>query len=72
MSRKCVIVIATALKVSTKSQFFLSVHEIFAVENTLSVAAIVPRMAKGNSKMSVKEMHVLCAPSSNWDQFSAV
>jgi hypothetical protein len=49
--------------VSTRKQLFSSVHRAFVIENTLSIAALVPGMAKENSKMSYlffNEVHSLC------------
>jgi hypothetical protein len=42
----------TALMVSTRKRLFSSVHRAFVIENTLSIAALVPGMAKENSKIS--------------------
>jgi hypothetical protein len=40
------------LMVSTRKRFFSSVHRAFVIQNTLSIAALVPGMAEENSKMS--------------------
>jgi hypothetical protein len=37
---------------STRKQLFSSAHRAFVIENTLSIAALVPGKAKENSKMS--------------------
>jgi hypothetical protein len=37
--------------ISTRKLFFLSVHRAFETENTLSIDAFVPGMAKEDSKM---------------------
>jgi hypothetical protein len=38
--------------VSTRKQLFSSAHRALVIENTFSVAALVPGMAKENSKVS--------------------
>jgi hypothetical protein len=38
--------------VSARKQLFSSVHRAFVVENTVSIAALIPGMAEENSKMS--------------------
>jgi hypothetical protein len=37
--------------VSTSERLFSSAHRAFVIENTLSIAALGPGMAKENSKM---------------------
>jgi hypothetical protein len=51
-SSKCVFDTITALVISIRKLFFSSVQGAFVIENTLSIAALVPEMAKENSKMS--------------------
>jgi hypothetical protein len=38
--------------VSARKRFFSSVHRLFLIENTLPITALVPGIAKENSKMS--------------------
>jgi hypothetical protein len=47
-----IFVTITALMASTRKGLFSSVHREFVIENTLSIAAPVLGMVKGNSKMS--------------------
>jgi hypothetical protein len=61
--------------VSTRKWLFSSVHRAFMIENTLSTAALVPGMAKENSKMSrlfFNEIHSLHTNSDISDHLSKV
>jgi hypothetical protein len=61
--------------VSTRKQLFSSVHRAFVTENTLSIAALVPGMAKENSKMSCvffNEVHSLWTNANISDHLSRV
>jgi hypothetical protein len=61
--------------VSTRKRLFLSVHRKFVIENTLSIAALVPGMAKENFKMSCvffNEIHSLHTNSNILDHISKV
>jgi hypothetical protein len=61
--------------VSTRKQLFSSVHRAFVIENTLSIAALVPGMEKENSKMSYvffNKIHSLCTNSNISDHLSKV
>jgi hypothetical protein len=59
--------------VSTRKRFFASVYRALVIETTLSVAALVPGMAKENSKMSCvffNEIHSLRTNSNISDHLS--
>jgi hypothetical protein len=61
--------------VSIRKWLFSPVHRAFMIENTLSVAAVVPVMPKENSKMSYlffKEIHSLRTESNISDHLSEV
>jgi hypothetical protein len=65
----------TALMVSTRKQLFSSVHRAFVIENTLSIAALVPGMAKEYYKMSCmffNEIHSLHTNLNISDQLSKI
>jgi hypothetical protein len=70
-----VLVIITVLMVSTRKRLFSSAHRAFVMENTLSIAALVPGMAKENSKMSCEffnKIHSLRTNSNISDYLSKV
>jgi hypothetical protein len=74
-SSKCVFVAITALMVSTRKWFFSSAHREYVIENTLSVAALVPGMAKEDSKISYvffNDVHSLRINSNISDHVSKV
>jgi hypothetical protein len=69
----------TAAMVSTRKLFFLSVHRAFVIDNTRSIDALVPGMAKENSKMIcmyvcmlLNEMPSLCTNSNTSEHHSTV
>jgi hypothetical protein len=65
----------TALMVSIRKRFFSSVHRAFVMENSFSIAALVPGMAKENFKMNCvffNEIHSLRTTSNISDYLSKV
>jgi hypothetical protein len=74
-SWKWIFVTITALVVSTRKLFFSPVHRLFVIQNTLSIDALVPGMAKENSKiiyMFLNEMPSRCINSNTSDHLSTL